>query len=102
MELCLSIHAGAHAKNKQTKKTSLQRGMDHNKCMCVRKTASALEMGTWMITHLFHIATKDLASPGVHSIHRHIYIIKLYEILYLVDIIIYNEDDNLFQKYVPS
>lgn len=102
MELCLSIHAGAHDKNKKPT-ISLQRGTEHNKCMCVRKSASALDMGSLIITHLLHITRKDLASLCVHSklnlahlLHRHIAFHSL------VDIITYDEDDKPFQKYIPS
>lgn len=52
MELCLSIYAGAQDKKKNP--TSLQRGTDHNKYMCVRKTASVLYMGNLMITPRSH------------------------------------------------
>lgn len=70
--------------------------------MYVRKTAAALEMGN-LITHLFHITVKDLASLCVHYKLILPHLLNRHKDLHsLVDIITYDEDDNLFQKYVPS
>lgn len=88
--------------NKQ-KQTLCKKGWTTISTCVSGKTTSALDMGNWMITYLFHITMKDLASLGVHSklnlahlLNRHIVLRSL------ADIITYDEDDKLFQKYVPS